>query len=194
MSAINITEAAQDYLAGLLAKQDHPDIGIRVFITQPGTPQAETCISYCRPGEEESTDRVIGLAKFTAWIDSISEPFLEDAVVDFAEDRMGGQLTIKAPNSKVPMIDDNSPLSQRVEYYLQTEINPGLAGHGGHISLIDIVDGSVAVLQFGGGCQGCGMVDTTLKDGVEKTLLERIPELTAVRDVTDHSNKENAYY
>lgn len=194
MSAINITEAAQEYLASLLAKQDHPNIGIRVFITQPGTPQAETCISYCRPGEEDPTDKVIGLTKFTAWIDAISEPFLEDAVVDFAEDRMGGQLTIKAPNAKVPMIDESSPLNQRVEYYLQTEINPGLAGHGGHISLIDIIEGSIAVLQFGGGCQGCGMVDTTLKDGVEKTLLERIPELTAVRDVTDHSNKENAYY
>ncbi|MNU09696.1 Fe/S biogenesis protein NfuA [compost metagenome] len=50
------------------------------------------------------------------------------------------------------------------------------------------------MLQFGGGCQGCGMVDMTLKDGVEKTLMERIPELKGVRDVTDHSNRENAYY
>ena len=53
---------------------------------------------------------------------------------------------------------------------------------------------SVAVLQFGGGCQGCGMVDVTLKDGVEKTLLETLPQLTAVRDVTDHSVTENAYF
>lgn len=75
MSSINITEAAQDYLASLLAKQDHKDVGIRVFITQPGTPQAETCISYCRPGEEDPSDRVLGLAKFTAWIDAVSEPF-----------------------------------------------------------------------------------------------------------------------
>lgn len=194
MSAINITQAAQDYLASLLAKQEDKEVGIRVFITQPGTPQAETCISYCRPGEEDVTDKVLSLSQFTAWIDAISEPFLEDAVVDFAEDRMGGQLTIKAPNAKVPMINDDSPLSQRIEYYLQTEINPGLAGHGGHIRLVDIVEGSIAILQFGGGCQGCGMVDTTLKDGVEKTLLARIPELTAVRDATDHSNRENAYY
>jgi Fe/S biogenesis protein NfuA len=49
-------------------------------------------------------------------------------------------------------------------------------------------------LKFGGGCQGCGQVDLTLKEGVEKTLLQQIPELTAVRDVTDHSNQENAYY
>ena len=194
MTAIIITEAAQDYLATLLAKQDHADVGIRIFITQPGTPHAETCISYCRPGEEDPSDKVLGLSKFTAWIDAVSEPFLEDAIVDFAEDRMGGQLTIKAPNSKVPMINEDSPLSQRVEYYLQTEINPGLAGHGGHISLVDVVEDNVAILRFGGGCQGCGMVDVTLKEGVERTLLERIPELKAVRNVTDHTNKENAYF
>lgn len=194
MTAIIITEAAQDYLATLLSKQDYSDVGIRIFITQPGTPHAETCISYCRPGEEDPSDKVLAFSKFTAWIDALSEPFLEDAIVDFAEDRMGGQLTIKAPNSKVPMINEDSPLSQRVEYYLQTEINPGLAGHGGHITLVDIVDDNIAILRFGGGCQGCGMVDVTLKEGVEKTLLERIPELKAIKDVTDHTNKENAYY
>ncbi|WP_208538528.1 NifU family protein, partial [Pseudomonas aeruginosa] len=86
------------------------------------------------------------------------------------------------------------PITERVNYYLQTEINPGLASHGGQVSLVDVVEDNIAVLRFGGGCQGCGMVDMTLKDGVEKTLIERIPELKGVRDVTDHSNKENAYY
>lgn len=194
MSAITITDAAQDYLADLLEKQNTPGIGIRIFITQPGTQYAETCIAYCKPGEEKPDDQPIGLKSFTAYIDAISQPFLEDALVDYASDRMGGQLTIKAPNAKVPMVKEDSPLNERVDYYLQTEINPGLASHGGMVSLVDIVDDNVAVLRFGGGCQGCGQVDLTLKDGVERTLLERIPELTAVRDVTDHTNRENAYY
>jgi Fe/S biogenesis protein NfuA len=194
MSAITITEAAQDYLAGLLEKQNTPGIGIRVFITQPGTQYAETCIAYCKPGEEKQEDTSIGLKDFTAWIDAISEPFLEDAVVDYAQDRMGGQLTIKAPNAKVPMISEDSPLNERINYYLQTEINPGLASHGGMVSLVDVVEDGIAVLKFGGGCQGCGQVDMTLKDGVERTLVERIPELKGVRDVTDHTNRENAYY
>ena len=194
MSAITITQAAEDYLAELLSKQDTPGIGIRVFITQPGTPYAETCIAYCKPGEQKSEDTAVGLASFTAWIDAISEPFLEDAVVDYATDRMGGQLTIKAPNAKVPMVNEDSPLNERINYYLQTEINPGLASHGGQVSLVDVVDEGIAVLQFGGGCQGCGQADYTLKEGIEKTLLERIPELKGVRDVTDHSNRENAYY
>jgi len=194
MSAITITEAAHDYLAGLLEKQNTPGIGIRVFITQPGTPYAETCIAYCKPGEQKPDDVAIGLKSFTAWIDSVSEPFLEDALVDYATDRMGGQLTIKAPNAKVPMVNEDSPLNERINYYLQTEINPGLASHGGQVTLIDVVDEGIAVLQFGGGCQGCGQADVTLKEGIEKTLLARIPELKGVRDVTDHTNRENAYY
>ena len=105
----------------------------------------------------------------------------------------GTRLTIKAPNAKVPMVNEDSPLPERINYYLQTEINPGLANHGGQVSLVDIDEG-IAILRFGGGCQGCGQADYTLKEGIEKTLLERIPELKGVRDVTDHSNKENAYY
>ena len=194
MSAINITPAAQDYLADLLEKQNVTGIGIRVFITQPGTPYAETCIAYCKPGEEKSDDIAIALERFTAWIDGVSESFLEDALVDYSTDRMGGQLTIKAPNAKVPMVNDDSPLNERINYYLQTEINPGLASHGGQVTLIEVVEEGVAVLQFGGGCQGCGQADVTLCEGIEKTLLARIPELKGVRDITDHSNRDNAYY
>jgi Fe/S biogenesis protein NfuA len=69
-----------------------------------------------------------------------------------------------------------------------------LASHGGVVTLEDLVDDTIAILKFGGGCQGCGMVDVTLKEGVEKTLLEKVPGLTAIRDVTDHTNRDNAYF
>ena len=121
-------------------------------------------------------------------------PFLEEAVVDYAKDAMGGQLTIKAPNSRLPKITEDSSLADRVNYVLYNEINPGLAAHGGNVTLEELYEESIAVLRFGGGCQGCGMVDVTLKEGVEKTLLSQIPQLTAVRDVTDHSQTENAYF
>jgi Fe-S cluster assembly iron-binding protein IscA len=107
MSAITITDAAHDYLSDLLKKQNTTGIGIRVFITQPGTSYAETCIAYCKPGEQKPEDTALALKEFTAWIDAVSEPFLEDAVVDYATDRMGGQLTIKAPNAKVPMVNED---------------------------------------------------------------------------------------
>lgn len=191
---VTITEPAQEYLSELLHKQDVEGIAVRIFILDAGTPRAETCISFCRPGEEKEDDDVQELSGFNAYIDQPSIPFLEDAVVDFQKDSMGGQLTIKAPNSRLPKISENSSTEERVNYILYNEINPGLAAHGGMVTLEEIFEESVAVLRFGGGCQGCGMVDVTLKEGVEKTLLSQIPQLTEVRDVTDHSVKENAYY
>ena len=191
---ISISDAARDYLAELLARQEVTGIGVRVFVTQPGTPRAETCLAYCRPNEEEAGDLTFDLGPFPLYIEAGSVSFLEGAEVDFSADRMGGQLTIKAPNAKMPKVNDDSPLADRVTYTLYAEINPGLASHGGEIRLVDITPDNVAILQFGGGCQGCSAVDLTLKSVVERTLMERIPELKGVRDVTDHSDTTNAYY
>lgn len=191
---IEISESAQAYLRDLLEKQKEPGIGIRVFVAQPGTPAAETCIAYCRPGEAQADDLPVQYDGFTAWFEKRSTPYLEAAIVDFQPDRMGGQLTIKAPNARVPNVGPDAPLEDRINYVLYNEINPGLASHGGQVSLIEVVDGTIAVLQFGGGCQGCAAVDITLKQGVERALIEQIPELTAVRDATDHSLREHAYY
>ena len=84
--------------------------------------------------------------------------------------------------------------SYKINFYLHSEINPALASHGGEVSLVEVLDDNKAVLQFGGGCQGCSMIDVTLKDGVEKTLIENVPEITGIIDSTDHSHTENAYF
>ena len=191
---ITITAPAQAYLAELLKKQDTEGVSVRVFILDAGTPKAETCISFCRHGEEKEEDSIQQCEGFKAYIDEPSIPFLEEAVVDYSKDAMGGQLTIKAPNSRLPKITDESSLPDRINYVLYNEINPGLAAHGGNVTLEELYDDNIAVLRFGGGCQGCGMVDVTLKEGVEKTLLQQIPQLKEVRDVTDHSQRENAYF
>ncbi|PCJ36567.1 MAG: Fe/S biogenesis protein NfuA [Cellvibrionales bacterium] len=193
MSSIEITESAQEYLSDLLLKQDCEGIAIRLFIADPGTPKAETCIAYCRPGEEQEEDQFLELPKLNAYLDKRSIPFLEDAKVDYSADRLGGQLSIRAPNSRMPRVTDDSPIEDKVNYILHSEINPGLAAHGGNISLEEM-DGDIAVLQFGGGCQGCGQADVTLKDGVERTLLEKVPGLKGVRDITDHSDSSQAFY
>ena len=113
--------------------------------------------------------------------------------MNYDVDNFGGQLTIKAPNARLPNISPDSPLEDRVNYVIYNEINPMLESHGGEVNLVKF-DDNVAVLQFGGGCQGCGMVDVTLKDGIEKTLIEQIPEVKGVKDLTDHSIDDNAYY
>jgi Fe/S biogenesis protein NfuA len=78
---------------------------------------------------------------------------------------------------------------------IETDVNPGLASHGGKVSLVEVTENGTAVLQFGGGCNGCSMVDVTLKDGIEKQMLEQFKgEITAVKDATEHEAGEHSYY
>lgn len=191
---VNITESGQTYLKELLSKQDVEGIGIRMFVSNPGTSQAETCIAYSRPGEEQEGDEIVEYEAFTAYFEGRSIPFLKDAKVDYASDKMGGQLTIRAPNSKMPQVNDDSPVEDRINYVLYNDINPGLAAHGGQVELEELTEKGYAILKFGGGCQGCSAVSMTLKEGVEKTLMEKVPEVKGVRDVTDHTDTSNAYY
>lgn len=194
---ITVTKSAERYLAELLEKQNVEGIAVRLFVTQPGTAYAETCLAYCRPDEVNAEDEIMDMELLRFYMERNSLPYLEEAFIDFAEDRMGGQLTIKAPNAKVPKVSPDSPMDEQINYILYSDINPGLASHGGEVKLVELVEedaGMIAILRFGGGCQGCSAVDMTLKDGVEKTLVERVPGLAGVRDVTDHSVRENAYF
>ena len=190
---IEISDKAVEYLAKLL-KSEAEGCGVRIFVDQPGTPHAETNIAYCRPGEEQDGDEPVDYSSVRVWFDSKSAKYLVDAVVDFREDRMGGQLTIKAPNARIPKVSPDSPIEDRINYVLYNEINPALASHGGMVSLVEMLDEQTALLQFGGGCQGCAAVDITLKQGVEATLLSQVPDLKGIEDATDHSFRENAFY
>ena len=191
---ITITENAQQHFVKLLAQQPE-GTNIRVFVVNPGTPNAECGVSYCPPEAVEASDTEIQLGMFSAYVDELSLPFLADAEIDFVTDKMGSQLTLKAPNAKVRKVSDDAPLMERVDYMIQTQVNPQLAGHGGHVSLSEITEDGVAILQFGGGCNGCSRVDVTLKEGIEKQLLAEFEgELKGVRDVTEHARGDHSYY
>ena len=191
---VNITESAEKYLAKLIEDKNEPNLAVRIFISDPGTPKAETCLAYCKPDEAMKDDEILNLKSLTVHVEKRSIPFLVDSEVNFDNYTFGGQLTIKAPNARLPNISPNSPPEDRINYVIYNEINPMLESHGGEVSLLEFTNKGEAILQFGGGCQGCGMVDVTLKDGIEKTLLEQIPELKSVKDSTDHSVDDNAYY
>jgi Fe/S biogenesis protein NfuA len=128
------------------------------------------------------------------YVDAHSVPYLDGASVDYVRSSTGGELTIRAPALRGSVPGEGASVVERVRYVIESEINPQLASHGGRVSLREITAEGVVVLQFGGGCHGCGMVDVTLKQGVEKTLRARIPEVTAVRDATDHGSGKTPYY
>ena len=188
MKAITVTQGAQEYLNNLL----EDNTNIKLTIDNVGSPRAETVLQYCKEGEEEDFAS-LDLQGFKLFYNELHEKYLKDTTIDYDVERFGGQLTIKAPNTKTPIIDENSSIEERINAVIINEVNPGLAAHGGMVDLVEFKEGK-AILKFGGGCQGCGMVDLTLADGVEKLLKERIPEITEVSDMTDHSFTDNAYY
>ncbi|PYS97324.1 MAG: hypothetical protein DMF50_01060 [Acidobacteria bacterium] len=88
---------------------------------------------------------------------------------------------------------DDKQVKERVQKILDELINPAVAGHGGFVDLLDVKE-NVVYLKLGGGCQGCGMVNVTLKQGIETTLKEEIPQIAGVIDQTDHAGGTNPYY
>jgi Fe/S biogenesis protein NfuA len=191
---INISESAQNYFSQLIGQQDEEGLGLRISVNHPGTPGASCDLQFSPQDQHMDDDRVEEFDHFNFYIAAASEKWLTDAQIDFEEDDTGGQLTIKAPGIKgsEPSADDG--IEPRVKWLLDTEINPSLASHGGQVSLVEITEKFEVVLQFGGGCQGCGMADVTMKQGIEQTLTRSIPEITAVLDVTDHQSGANPYY
>lgn len=190
---IDVDDAATRYFCKLLADQQINGLAIRVRIVGAGSPQADCKLEFCEPEDVSAADVAIDMPGFTFFVDRQHTSYLQDASMSYAASDTGGQLTIRAPRLKGAVPGAEAPLIERVQFVLDAEINPGVASHGGKVSLIEVSADGVAVLRFGGGCQGCSQVDMTLKHGVEKTLLERIPELSAVRDVTDHTRGENPY-
>jgi Fe/S biogenesis protein NfuA len=193
MAQLVITESAQAHFRKLLANQE-TDTQIRVFVSNPGTSQAECGVSYSPAEDREEKDTEISFEGFIARISAHHLSYLDDALIDYESNALGGQLTLKAPNARTRKIANDAPLIDRIQYLLETEVNPNLASHGGFVRLVEVTDEMVAILEFGGGCQGCGMADVTLKQGVERTLLERLPELTGAKDITDHQSGANPYF
>jgi Fe/S biogenesis protein NfuA len=92
-----------------------------------------------------------------------------------------------------PEADLSGELPQRIISVLTEQINPQIASHGGMAELV-AVEGSIAYLRLSGGCQGCGMASVTLSQGIEVAILDTVPEITEVIDVTDHASGSNPYY
>ena len=190
---IELSEPALQHFRRLLQTQGGDAIGIRVSAVHPGTPKADARLEFCEREDLQGDEWSLDCDGFSLYVDSDSAPWLDGAQIDYATNATGGQLTIRAPKIKGQVPGADASLRERVQYLLDSEINPMLASHKGRVALEDVVAEGVVYLRFGGGCHGCGMVDVTLKNGIEKTMRERIPEVSAVRDATDHATGAAPY-
>jgi Fe/S biogenesis protein NfuA len=190
---INISETAQAHFRRLLDSQGGDAAGIRISAVHPGTPRADARLEFAEHGDLLGDEWEVQCEGFTLYVDAASARYLDDAVIDIQEQATGSSLTIKAPRIKGEAPKGDASLVERVRWLLDSEINPQLASHKGEVALDSIDADGVVYLRFGGGCHGCGMADVTLKQGIEKTLMARIPEIAGIRDATDHASGQNPY-
>ena len=190
---IELSEPALQYFRHLLQTQGGDAIGIRVSAVHAGTPKADARLEFCESADLQGDEWSLDCDGFSLYVDADSAPWLDGAQIDYATNATGGQLTIRAPKIKGQVPGADASLAERVQYLIDSEINPMLASHKGRVALDRVDEDGAVYLRFGGGCHGCGMADVTLKNGIEKTLRERIPEVSAVRDATDHATGAAPY-
>lgn len=188
---ITITEAARKKFIEVRDSEGKADYDLRVIVRNGGSHRPEFALNFVAPDESPADDTVVDAGDFAIRIDAESVKWLKDASVDFVNAMHESGFKVDAPNAGVPK--PSGPLAEALERILIEKINPAVASHGGHVSLVAVEEGT-AYLRFGGGCQGCGMVNVTLKQGVERVIFESVPQITKVMDITDHAAGTNPYY
>lgn len=190
---ITVSKNAKKYFLLLLSKEP---VGtqIRVFITNPGTKIAECGVAYCLESEIEKSDIELKYDQFFIYVNKSIMPYLKNTEIDLVVDKLGSQLTLKAPYAKNNVLEKKSSLEEKIEHFLISEINPQLSMHGGKVHLIKVDKNGIAVIKFSGGCNGCSMINLTLKQTVEKKLMDSFSEIKKVSDETEHFHGNHSFY
>lgn len=182
---ITITDAASEKLTDLVAK-NKDGVALRIAITGRGAKDFVYDMRIVSEDEAADAGILAEVGELQVYVAEDSAENLQGATIDFNPARGGFQ--IDNPN---PLWTD--PLALSVQAVISDYINPGVAQHGGVVTLLDVQD-DVAYIELGGGCVGCGMVDVTLKQGIEVMILQQVPEIKSVVDTTDHASGTNPYY
>jgi Fe/S biogenesis protein NfuA len=186
---ITLTESATEKVSEFMNQAEGDCIGLRVAARVLGRHTFNYDLTLVMDGEAGNGDVTVDAGPFTVFVDPSSAEHLEGTTIDFVSDLHGAGFKIDNPNAVVSWDD---PLAQKVQEVLDHQVAPALAGHGGWIELVK-VEGDAAHVAFGGGCQGCGMSEVTLKQGIESAVTQAVPEIKQVVDATDHAAGTNPY-
>jgi len=189
---LHFTPKASEMLCAAVQSEEEADLAVRVEAAKVGVRRFRYRMDIVLPRDRKEDDLELKIGEVQVLVDPASAANLDGATIDFADlgGLSGSGFKFENPNEKASFED---PIAQRIHELIESDINPGVASHGGVIELIDY-SGGVARVNMGGGCQGCGMAAMTLRQGVETRIKELIPEVTEVIDVTNHGAGENPFY
>ena len=185
---LTITELAQKRVAEAMKDEERDDLALRIAITGRTGGGFRYQMDLVGIDETRPDDEVLETETFKVYVDSESAPDLKGATIDFVTRLSESGFKFENPNSAW-----GDSVAADVQRILDDQINPQIAAHGGFVTLLDVKD-ETAFITMGGGCQGCGMADVTLKQGVEQAILDAVPTVRRVLDSTDHAAGTNPYY
>lgn len=196
---LTVTDAALTQVMAILGAEDEPDsLALRVEVTGVNGAEYAYDLSFEERSVAEPEDLIYQQGELVVMIPVDSVDPLWGATLDLPSSSGQGGLVIRNPNRPDPLtgydVELSGTVEERINQLLDQSINPSLAAHGGFAKLERIVDDTKAVVTMGGGCQGCAVSAMTLRDGIQKSILEHIPEITEVLDATDHDAGENPFY
>jgi len=185
---LTVTDPAKKQINELLESQNSQGMALRVAITGRAFGGFRYDLRIVDPAHREADDVVVDAGGFQVFVDAKSAASLGGSTLDFVEGTEQSGFKIDNPN---PLWTD--PLASTVQEVIDTKINPGMRSHGGFVALLEVKD-DIAYVALGGGCQGCGMANVTLKQGVETMICQAVPQIRSVVDTTDHAGGTNPYY
>jgi Fe/S biogenesis protein NfuA len=200
-SMLAITDAAYDKVMGFLLREAEPERQA-MWLEVSGTSANQwTCRLALKPLDAAAPyDAVIRHRDLAIVVPECDFDKVRGATIDWLDDSFGGGgLRVDNPNTPSPAIgapppaDLSGDVPQRVIQVLDQQVNPSIAAHGGRAELVAVERGT-AYLRLGGGCQGCAMATVTLSQGIEAAIIQAVPEITSVVDVTDHQSGTNPYF
>ncbi|MGH2499585.1 MAG: NifU family protein [Candidatus Limnocylindria bacterium] len=186
---LTLTEGAKQKIDAVRRSTGHPHDALRIAIAGRSGGRFQYDLALVGPVGIAPDDVVLGFGDLQVVVEGASATRIHGTTIDLEPSLTGGSLTIENPNEGWA----GDPLAERVQQVIDSRINPGVASHGGHVALLEVRDGA-AYIQLGGGCQGCGQVDVTLKHGIETAIRDAVPEITRIVDTTDHAAGSNPYY
>jgi Fe/S biogenesis protein NfuA len=198
---LDMTNAAYDKVMGFLVQVAEPERQA-MWIEVTGTSGNQwTCSLSLKPLEAAALhDAIVRHRDLAIVVPECDFDKVRGATIDWLDDPFaGGGLRVENPNTPSPAIgapppaDLSGDVAQRVIQVLAQQVNPTIAAHGGRAELVAVEQGT-AYLKLGGGCQGCAMATVTLSQGIETAIIQAVPEITSVVDVTDHQSGTNPYF
>ena len=191
---VEFTNLAKDKVLRFMQMQGTESLAVRIQVASPSPLDPHYDITMIEPDEKCSEDVVFDGYGFEVVMEPKSAKLLEGARVDWIETLTETGFKVENPNlAPIGSKPLEGPLADRVRQAIDQFVNPGVAQHGGHVTLAEVRD-KIVYLQMGGGCQGCGMASVTLSQGIEGILREQVPEIEGIQDVTNHGDGENPYF